>query len=738
MTFKRSTTAKVLGIKKRLKKEHGKLLFPIKLLLWATALALLLGVGVVWFLSRDLPSFNQLENFTPELATKVYSADGKLIEEFFTQRRFYTPLADIPINMKKAILAVEDHEFYKHWGMAPTRFIIVTIKYILSGGSTESGGASTLTQQLARRLYLTPEQTVTRKLKEILTAIQIERAYTKDEILEMYMNQMQFSYATYGVESAARYLFDKSVQDLTLAECALLAGAVQLPGVYNPFRNYDRTIARRNFALKRMLEENYISKEDYDKAREEKINLREQSEDAPIDDASYFTEHVRRLLYEKYGYDIYETGLNIYTTLDTRLQSAANKAIRAQLPKLQARVNRDYHKKSNFSYICPPSLLKNQTLEQVLQNKSVVDSLIAEKCRVQVAFVALDPKTGHILAMVGGRNYKESEFNRATQAVRQPGSCFKPFLYTAAIDNGLMPYYTKLNQPVTVEDMDGQGTRWTPRNYDHSVGGETPLREGLRRSLNLISVRLIKDDIPPRTVVEYARNFGITTPLEAVDALALGSIGVKPIEIISAFGVFANKGVHVDPISILKVEDKYGNILETAMPHSRGVLTEQTTYIMDSMLQTVAAHGTGAMSRSVYKFLYPAGGKTGTTNDYTDAWYITFTPELVAGVWVGLDDPAMSLGARQSGATAALPITAPFMKMAVDTLHIPPTPFERPEGIVDVEICLDTQKLATEYCPNVVKDIANVRYAPKEYCPVHTGERSRQKPTTPQKRRIQH
>jgi penicillin-binding protein 1A len=737
MTFKRSTTAKVLGIKTKIKKEHKRLRRPVKTLLWLTIIAMIAGIGVVLFLTRDLPSFSQLENFTPELATKVYSADGKLVEEFFTQRRFYTPLAEIPPEMKKAILAVEDHEFYKHWGMAPTRFIIVAVKYILSGGSTESGGASTLTQQLARRLYLTPEQTVTRKLKEILTAIQIERAYTKDEILEMYMNQMQFSYATYGVESAARYLFDKTVQELALSECALLAGAVQLPGVYNPFRNYERTQKRRNFVLGRMLEENYIQQEDYDIATAEDIALRQRSDEAPIDDPSYFTEHVRRLLYEKYGYDIYETGLNIYTTMDTRLQTAANKAIRNHLPKLQARVNRDYHKKANFQYICPPSMLENQTLEQILQDKAVVDSLIAEKCRVQVAFVALDPKTGHILSMIGGRNYEESEFNRATQAVRQPGSCFKPFLYTAAIDNGLMPYFTKLNQPVTVEDMDGQGTRWTPRNYDHSVGGETTLREGLRRSLNLISVRLIKDDVPPRTVVEYAQNFGISTPLEAVDALALGSIGVKPIEIISAFSTFANKGVRVDPISILKVEDKYGNIIDTASPHSRGVLTEQTAYIMATMLQTVASRGTGAASRSVHKFYHPAGGKTGTTNDYTDAWYITFTPDLVAGVWVGLDDPAMSLGSRQSGATAALPITAPFMKMAVDTLHIPPTPFEKPEGIIDVEICIDTQKLATEYCPNVVKDIADVRYAPLEHCNVHTGERSRST-TIPPKRRIQH
>ena len=736
MTFKRSITAKVLGVDKKSPKNRRELPRFIKIVIWAIVACFFLGIAGIWYLSRGLPSFAQLENITPELATKVYSADGQLIEEFFTQRRFYTPLSDIPEHMKKAILAVEDHQFYKHWGMSPSRFMLVTAKYILSGGDTEGGGASTLTQQLARRLYLTPEQTVKRKLREILTAIQIERAYTKDEILEMYMNQMQFSYATYGVESAARYLFDKSIQDISLSEAALLAGAVQLPGVYNPYRNLEDTKNRRNLVLRRMLEVNYISQTVYESAIADSIMLKERNEQAPIDDASYFTEHVRRILYEKYGYDIYETGLRIYTTLDTRLQTAANRAVRAHLPTLQERVNRSFRRKSNFAYICPPSILQNRTLEQVLQDRALVDSLIAEKCRVQVAFVALDPRNGHILAMIGGRNFEESEFNRATQAVRQPGSCFKPILYTTAVDNGFMPFYTKLNQPVTVEDMDGQGTRWTPQNYDHSVGGETTLREALRRSLNLVSVRLIKDDVPPQRVIEYARNFGVTTPLDTVDALALGAIGVKPIELVSAFGIFANKGVHVKPISILNVEDKYGNIMETAATESHGVLREETAYIMASLLQTVASAGTGAASRSVYKFMHPAGGKTGTTNEYTDAWYITFTPELVAGVWVGLDDPRMSLGARQSGAVAALPITAPFMKAAVDTLHIPPTPFERPDGIVDAAICMETQKRATEYCPNVIKDICDIRYLPNEECDVHTGQRVT--PPAQRKRRIPH
>ncbi len=729
MTMKRSFREKAAQLKNlRVNDLTPRLIFR-----WAAyLLAAFVGfiVLLIIIFSRDLPSFSQLENYTPELATKVYSADGKLIDEFFAQRRFYTPLREMPPHLINAVLAVEDHIFYRHWGMAPMRFFMVTAKYMLTGSKAQ--GASTLTQQLARRLYLTPEKSVSRKIKEIITALQLERTYTKDEILEMYMNQMQFGYSTYGVESAARYFFGKSVRQLTLAEAAMLAGAVQLPGVYNPYRNYERTKARRDLVLKRMLEEKFITPEEYRQAAAEEIVLKDRSAEAPIDDASYFTEHVRRILYEKYGYDIYESGLHIYTTLDTRAQTAANRAIRAQLPIYQRRVNRAYRSRNRFKTICPPSLLKDKTLDQVMQNQALVDSLINEHCRVQAAFVAIDPRNGHILAMVGGRSFEESEFNRATQALRQPGSSFKPILYTAAVDNGLMPFYTKLNQPVTVENVDGAGGRWTPVNFDGSVGGPTTLREALRRSLNLVSVRLIREDVPPKTVIQYARNLGITAPLEPYDALALGANGIKPIEMVSAYSVFANRGIHAEPIAILRIEDRYGNILESAEPKLKGVLREETAYIMASMLQTAASRGTGAMSRSVYHFYHPAGGKTGTTNRYTDAWYITFTPLLAAGTWVGLDDPAMSLGDRQTGAVVALPITASFMRMAVDTLGIPPVPFPRPAGIVDVTICLDSQKLAGEHCTNVVQDICDIRYLPGR-CDLHGLGRERPQQ---QKRRI--
>ncbi len=676
-----------------------------------------LSIGWLVYLAQGLPSLEQLENYEPDLATKVYSADGKLIKEFFTERRFFTPLSQIPENMIQAVLATEDHRFFKHWGIVPKRLVKVIFTDLVT--MSKQQGASTLTQQLARRLYLTPEKTITRKIKEILTAIQIERTYTKPEILEMYMNHMSFGHGTYGVESAARRFFNKSVQQLTLPECALLTGMLQRPAALNPFRYPERALKRRNLVLSRMLAEGFITREEYEQAIATDLGVvRKQKNKDEF--AAYFTEYVRRNLQKKYGWELYKGGMRVYTTLDTRVQACAEKAVAEFLPKVQEVVNRNMKRKAEFARLVPPSLLKDHTLDDLMKNQAFVDSLINAKAAVQVALVAIDPRNGHILAMIGGRSFKESQFNRAVQAIRQPGSVFKPFVYTAAVDNGYMPSYEKLNQPIVVHMPDG--SRWTPKNYDGSLGGKTMLREALRRSLNLVTARLVQEDVPPEQVVKYARNFGITTPLDAVDAIALGSSGVIPLEVVSAFGVFANRGVLVKPISVLRVEDKFGNVIERANPQSRGVLREETAYIMANMLQTVASRGTGAASRSVYRFLRPAGGKTGTTNDFTDAWYVTFTPQIVAGVWVGLDDPSLSLGKRQSGARAALPIAATFMRTAHDTLQLPVEDFVRPDGIVELEICRESKQLATEYCPEILKEIFDVRYQPTEYCQLHTGK----------------
>jgi penicillin-binding protein 1A len=700
-----------------------RILAKVKLHWFLTGGTIAILFFILWviYLSRDLPSFDQLENYTPELATQVFSADGVLIKEFYTKKRSFIPLSEIPSRLVQAVLATEDHRFYSHWGVAPLRIFRV-IFTDLATMSTQQG-ASTLTQQLARQLYLTPQKTITRKIREIITAIQIERTYTKDEILEMYMNHMQFGYGTYGIESAARQFFDKRLDELTISETAMLAGMLQGSGMLNPYRYFDRTMKRRDLVLGRMLEEGVINLEEFKEAFASEIVLVPEKKGGESEIAPYFTEYIRQELQKTYGWDLYQGGLKIFTTLDTRVQACAERALKAQLPRLQASVNVFMHKKKNFAYLVPPSFLKKRSVEQLLADQSFADSLVQAKCPVQAAVMALDPRDGHILAMIGGRDFYESQYNRAIQAVRQPGSAFKPFVFTAAVDNGYMPFYEKDNQPIVLQMLDG--TRWTPHNYDESIGGPTTLREALRRSLNLVTARLVHEDVPPEQVVKYAHNLGITTQIDAVDAVALGSSGVIPIEITSAFGVFANRGVLVKPVAILRVEDKYGNILEKATTQSKGVLREETAYIMANLLQTAAQSGTGATSVSVYDFTRPAGGKTGTTNDCTDAWYITFTPQMVASTWVGLDDPGISLGEKQSGAVAALPITVPFIKCAMDSLALPVEDFIRPSGVVDVNICRETKLLASEFCPEVLKEICDVRYLPKETCQIHTGLRSK-------------
>jgi penicillin-binding protein 1A len=683
----------------------------------------ILAVGfIAWvvYLGTTLPSFDQLENYNPELATKVYSADSVLIKEFFTERRFYTPISQIPQPMIKAVMAIEDHRFYDHWGLAPLRFLAAVISDMLT--MSRQQGASTLTQQLARRLYLSPEKTVARKIREMLTAIQLERTYTKQEIIEMYLNHMAFAHGSYGVEAAAWMVYNKKIQDCTLAECALLAGMAQRPAYLHPYRHPDRALKRRNLVLARMLDERYITRAQYGEAVNTPLTLAPANERKDLGIAPYFTENIRQELQRQFGWDLYKAGLRIYTTLDTRVQACAERAVANYLPHDQEVSNRAHRTREDLEKLAPKAMIEEHGLEKIIYKKALADSVLNDKAAVQVAVVALDPRNGHILAMIGGRDFEESKYNRAIQAVRQPGSIFKPIVATAAVDNGYMPCYEKLNQPIVVQQADG--SRWTPSNYDGSIGGKTTLREALRRSLNLVMARLVQEDVPPQQVVQYARSLGITTPLDAVDAIALGSTGVKPLEITSAFGVFANHGVLVTPISILRVEDKFGNVLNTTSPTSRGVLREETAYIITDMLKTVARHGTGAASVSQFGFQRPAGGKTGTTNGYTDAWYITFTPQMVVNTWVGHDDPSMYLGEKQTGSNAALPITVPIIKCAMDTLGLPVEEFVRPEGVVELDICNETKLLAGKYCPDVVTEIFDVRYQPQGECQIHKSPRS--------------
>ncbi len=696
---------------------------------WRVRIAILLGLLLLFLivyiaiLSQDLPSLSQLENYDPELATKLYSRDGVVIKELFTKKRIFVPLEQIPDNMVKAVLATEDRIFYKHWGVNLKRFTYVMVVNLTHFRYQQ--GASTITQQLARQLYLNLEKKISRKVKEWITAIQIERTYTKNEILEMYLNQMNFGQGNYGVQAAALDFFGKNAQDLTLEECALLTGLLQRPSSYYPYRYPERALQRRNVVLHNMLEQGYITREQYQQAIAQPLRLKPYDPKAIYGIAPYFTEYVRQQLQDRYGMDLYKGGYTVYTTLDTRIQAAAERALQNQLQQLQRRFNKRVIASNRAKKYIPEDVWAEISFERLKTNENLLDSLLTEYVPIQAALMAIDPRDGQILAMIGGRDFEKYKFNRALQAKRQPGSTFKPIVFTAAIDNGYPPCYELLNQPVVLYLPNGD--RWAPRNYDNSQGGPTTLREALRRSLNLVTARLVQELVPPKTVADYGAKLGLTTPIPPYDAVALGSADVILSEMTAAFGVFANQGILTKPFGVLRVEDKYGNKLDENKPEIKEVLRKETAYIMADMLRDVVDHGTGVAARTTYHFYRPAGGKTGTTNGFTDAWFIGFTPQIVAGVWVGFDDPALSLGEGQAGAVVALPIWAPFMKTAHDTLELPVLDFEMPPGVVRLEICKQTKKLASEYCPEIISELFETRFAPTEHCDAHSGFFDRKK-----------
>ncbi len=560
-------------------------------------------------------------------------------------------------------------------------------------------GFSTITMQLARNLYFGFEKNITRKLREILTALQIERTYSKREILEMYLNVAYFGHGVYGIQAAAKKYFNKDASDLNIQESATLIPLLKSPAYYSPLVHPDRALKRRNLVLHNMVVAGYLTEAQYDSLKQLPLEVEEFHLRSKI--APYFTEYIRQQLnrlQDSLGVNVYEDGLNVYPTLNSKIQACMDTAVARELPKLQERVYRK--------------------LQSWKEKNEMPDSVFQEKAKVQIAFVAIDHHNGHILAMVGGRNFEESKFNRAVQARRQPGSAFKPFLYTAAIDNGYTTVDKFLNQPVVVINPDG--TRWDPENYNREFGGPTTLREALRLSINLVAVRLIQE-IGPAVVAEYAHRMGISTPLRPFPTLALGSSEVIPLELVSAYGVFANQGVRVEPISITRIEDRFGNVIYEKRGRRREVLNKATAYILTDMLETVINRGTGARARYQFKFYRTAAGKTGTTNNFTDAWFVGFTPHLTAGVWVGLDDPKLTLGRGESGAMAALPFWATFMKCVYDTLHLPDDTFKQPTDVIRLQVCAETGKLATNYCPKILNEVFNIKYHPTVLCDNHTG-----------------
>jgi penicillin-binding protein 1A len=705
-------------------------------------LAIFITYGAV--LISGLPSLEQLENPRSELATKVYSSDGVILDQFYFKNRTQITLEELPQNLVSALVATEDKNFYSHWGVDMPRFARAMVKNVFL--LTLREGASTITQQLARNLYdlkganESAFDKMTRKIREFITAIQIERNYTKEEILEMYLSVAYFGRSAYGIASAAQIYFGKTPAELSLGESALLIGLLKGPGTFDPFRHPERSMNRRSTVLSQMVKYNYLTEEEQEKVKQEKLEFRSLDEHLSTGIAPHFVESIRQQLLqksEKYGFDIYRDGLSVYTSLDSRMQQYANKAVEEHLTDYQANFNKEWNWKERKNELNQAVALAIRTLDSYRQStpkqrdslfralsrdKSFIDSIKKEATRIEVGFVALDHSSGGILAMVGGSNFKTFKYglNHVTQIQRQPGSAFKPFVYTVAVDNGYPPCFELLNQPIIILMPDGK--RWAPENFDHTFGGKNTLREGIKHSINLIAIRAIMEIAPVKQVIDYAHRMGISSQLPPYESLALGTGEVQPLEITAAYGVFANKGVYVEPISILRIEDKDGNLIEDNQPKRREVLSEETAYIMTSMLEGNVNEGTGLRVRNYYS-TGPAAGKTGTTQEYADAWFIGFTPKITAGVWVGFDNKTVHFTTNDGqGGRAAGPIWGKFMQAVYDDpeIDMPVDYFLQPDGIVRDTICVETKKIATQFCPQRMEEIFNKNYLPGK-CQKHTS-----------------
>ncbi len=687
----------------------GRFVFGLFVLL--SALVGALG-GLLLVYSTDLPQVGELENYRPISTTEIYDIQGRIIGSFSLQRRVVASYDDFPKVLRDALISTEDKDFYRHWGINVWRIAGAAYRDIESGGRVQ--GASTLTMQLARNLFLSPDRSFHRKIQEALLAIQIERRFTKEQIFTLYANQIYLGHGVYGFEAASEFYFSKPARQLTLEEAALIAGLPKSPANYSPINHPDHALHRRNLVINSMLEDGKLTAFQASSARNAPLGLKLEHDLSSL--APYFVEEVRRYLESKYGTDqVHEGGLRVYTTLDMNLQWAANQAVLDGLAVYERRHGWQGHLEN--------VLLEGQTLasykhpdwEGQLDPGSYAHALVTEvsastatlkiasytatlsaadiawarqpmarmlapgdmiyvkllalgpgaKARVsleqdsgaQGALLAIDNASGDVRAMVGGRDFNLSKFNRATQALRQVGSSFKPYVYTAAIDQGARPDDTILDAPVTFRTASGP---YSPHNFDEKYEGTITLRRALAQSRNIPALKLA-DKTGIRTVEDYARRFGISSPLPPYLPVAIGAAEVSLFEQTSAYSVFPDDGVRLVPRLIIKVTDYDGRALEEDYPEVKDVISSRTARLMTSMLEGVVQHGTAVAAT---KLKIPLAGKTGTTNDFTDAWFVGFSPSMTAGVWVGYDEKK-SLGAKETGARTALPIWMQFMTTAL-------------------------------------------------------------------------
>lgn len=673
----------------------------------------------------EIPPLSQLENITPQLVTNIYDKNGKIAHEYFVERREWTPFDSLPEMAKAAIIATEDRKFYTHWGVNVWAIPKAVMETVFSGKKLR--GASTLTQQLTKLLFLTPERSVSRKIKEAITAIRIEQTYTKEEILEFYMNEVYLGGGNYGFQAAGKYYFGKPLDSLTIPEYAMLAGMLQRPEAYRPDRHPELGLERRNTVLFAMYDAGVISKEDYRKYIEtplETVRANKSGKKAGL----YFYEEIRKYMEKKYGENsLYADGVQIYSTIDPEIQAFAEQAAVEQIQKVRRRIQYRATRRLKLTqkYNLPEdSVVAHFDSIYALFKK---DYLAADTAKdpskwrfpdsiryhhAEVAAILIENETGAIRAMVGGSDFEKSRWNRTVQSLRQPGSSFKPFVYATAMDNGASPCDSVNDQPITIEDPEDPSKTWRPANFGHDFEGMMTLRRALYLSKNLPAI-VTGMKYGLNNVVNYARKFGIQrAPLQAVPSLALGSVGATLMEMVSAYTVFPNGGTRIEPFLIDSIVDKSGEIMEKRSLVEHEVLRPASAYLMVDMLKDVNVRGTAARVWA-NGFHHPSGGKTGTTNDYTDAWYIGFTKQYTMGVWIGPDSPG-SMGAGHTGTEDALPIWFNVMK----EIHkdLPKLQFPVPAGVSSRSVCNYTGKKAGEFCSSTTYCLYSSQYAPEETC----------------------
>ena len=751
-----------------------------------------IGAGFIYFhFSKDLPDVRKLKDHQPSTITQVYSASDEKIAEFYIEKRIITALEDIPLPLKQATLAVEDSNFYYHFGIDPKAIFRAFITNMKAGHVVEGG--STITQQLTKTMFLSRERTLPRKIKEAILAVRLELVFSKDEILEMYLNQIYYGHGTYGVEAASRTYFGKSVKDLTIAECAMIASLPKAPNNYSPYRNPERARKRRNHVIRRMAEVSFITPEQAKLSMVEDFHLGEVEK--MLNKAPYFVEHIRRILEEKFGSSkLYRAGLKVYTTLDMKMQETAQRAIKENLLVADKRygyrgplgtvdisqgeiaVQNAMIRQNSFaedkgikigSTISGTVMSVGDTQAWVIlgeedgyidikdmdwarepnpnldgrwvkikhpnealtagdlisvkvlgrrQDGSGWSLALEQEPEVEGALISLAPLTGQVKAMIGGYDFYKSQFNRAVQAIRQPGSAFKPIIYAAAINEGYGPASIIIDSPIIFKEKEDAFDKWKPVNFEEKFYGPTSLREALAHSRNVVTVKLMQN-IGIKSTIRLARSLGITSNLEENLSIALGSSGTTLYELTSAYSAFANLGNLIKPTAIRNIKNRSGEVLFTAVPEITKPLSPGTAHIITSLMQSVVKNGTATKVRALKR---PVAGKTGTTNNYVDAWFMGYTPELVTGVWVGKDKDE-PLGRNETGSRAAIPIWLNFMQEAL--ANEPVTNFPVPDDIQFLKVQTESGEPAKFNDTDSNFEIFLQDFLPEKEKPFFTQER---------------